>query len=381
MSSPLEGLSVLDISEGIAGPFCAKLLADLGARVCKVEAPGRGDRTRRLGPFPDGSSDPEASGSFIYLNTSKLGITLDLSSAEGREQFAQLLGEYDVVVAGESEGELAARGIGLAQLQQWNPSVILTTISGFGSSGPHAGYRWSHLIACAAGGWADTCGVADREPLQAGASTSQTLAGAFGAAATVLAALGRRAHGGGDHIDVSAQEAALVAALIPSLFYEYTGLIRQRDSTVASGPSFILPSADGYIGVNVLTQPQWELLCQYLGCGEMLDDPRFQPGERQRHANEVRERFMPLVAERTAEAIFHDGQTWRVPFGLVPDASGMRNLMPHEERGFFTTLNQPVAGNVPQRDVEGFSLDVARQVLDRPTDLDQGLLEPPSVEG
>ncbi|MEE8336961.1 MAG: CoA transferase, partial [Dehalococcoidia bacterium] len=346
MSSPLDGLSVLDISEGIAGPFCAKLLGDLGARVCKVERPEGGDRTRQLGPFPSGSSEPEASGSFIYLNTSKLGITLDLSSAEGREQFAQLLGEYDVVVAGESEGELAARGLGYEQLQQWNSSVILTTISGFGSSGPHAGYRWSHLITSAAGGWSDTCGVADREPLQAGGSISQTLAGAFGANATVLAALGRRAHGGGDHVDVSAQEAALVAALIPTLFYEYSGQIRQRNSTVASGPSFILPSSDGYIGVNVLTQAQWELLCQYLGRPDMLDDPRFQPGERQLHANEVRESFMPLVAERTAEEIFRDGQTWRVPFGLVPDAPGIRSLMPHEEREFFVTLDQPVAGNV-----------------------------------
>ncbi|MDP6605463.1 MAG: CoA transferase [Dehalococcoidia bacterium] len=346
MASPLEGLSVLDISEGIAGPFCAKLLADLGARVCKVEAPAGGDRTRRLGPFPGGDPEPEASGSFIYLNTSKLGITLDISSSEGREQFARLLGEYDVVVAGESEGELAERGLGYDQLREWNPSVILTTISGFGSSGPYAGYRWSHLTACASGGWSDTCGVADREPLQAGGSISQTLAGSFGATATALAVLGRHAHGGGDHVDVSAQESTLVAALIPTLFYEYSGQVRQRNSTVASGPSFILPSADGHVGVNVLTEQQWELLVQYLGLGEMLEDPRFQPGERQLHANEVRELFMPLVAERTSEEIFSDGQTWRVPFGLVPDAAGVRGFLPHEERGFFETLDQPIAGEV-----------------------------------
>jgi crotonobetainyl-CoA:carnitine CoA-transferase CaiB-like acyl-CoA transferase len=346
VSSPLEGLSVLDISEGIAGPFCAKLLADLGARVCKVEAPDGGDRTRRLGPFPDGSADPEASGSFIYLNTSKLGITLDLATAEGRDQLVRLLADYDVVVAGESEGELAARGLGYEQLQAWNPTVILTTVSGFGSSGPHAGYRWSDLTASAAGGWSDNCGIPEREPLRPGGAISQTMAGAFGATATMLAVLGRHAHGGGEHVDVSAQESTLVSAMIPTLFYEYTGQIRERNSTVGSGPSFILPGSDGYIGVNVLTQAQWELLCQYLGLGEMLEDPRFQPGQRQLHAEEVRELFMPLLADRTVEQIFTDGQTWRVPFGLVPDATQIRSMLPHHEREFFVTLDQPGAGSV-----------------------------------
>ncbi len=334
MAAPLEGLRVLDISEGIAGPFCAKLLGDLGAEVVKVESPAGGDSSRTL--------DPEANGSFIFFNTSKQGITLDLDSTEGRDLFARMLEHYDIVVAGETEGELAARGLGYEQLQQWNPSVILTTISGFGSTGPYAGYRWSHIVACAVGGWAINCGRPERDPLQAGGSIAETFTGAYAAVATQLAALGRAAHGGGDHVDISAQEAALTAASFPTLAWEYRGMLNQRSSHRGPGPSFILPSTDGYIGVNVLTGAQWDLLCSYFGRADMIDDPRYAPGQRHLNADEAGEQFAPLTAERTAEDVFHDGQTWRVPFGLVPSMEGITKMLPHREREFFVEVESPL---------------------------------------
>ncbi len=345
MPTPLAGLAVLDLSEGVAGPFCAKLLGDLGADVCKVEPPA-GDRARRRGPFRGDGVDPEASASFLYLNTSKRGVTLDLDSAAGRADLARLLARFDIVIAGETEGELAARGLGFARLRRWNPRVILTTVSGFGSTGPCAGYRWSHLVACATGGWTHTCGLPDREPLQAGGAIAETLTGAFAAAATLLAAEGRARHGGGDHVDVSAQEAVLAAALFPTLTYEYRGVVPERESWRGPGPSFMLPTADGTLGVNVLTLAQWGLLCQFLGCGDMLDDPRFQGAARLQHAGAARDRFAPVVAARTAEDLFHEGQTWRVPFGLVPDLPGILELPPHRERGFFVAVDHPGAGTV-----------------------------------
>ena len=186
MVAPLEGLRVLDLSEGIAAPFCAKLLGDLGADVVKVERPDGGDSSRTLGPFPDGTPDPEQSAAFFYFNTSKRGIMLDASTEDGRELLARLVRRYDVVISSETEGELAGRGIGFDQLRAWNDRVILTTVTGFGSDGPHAGYEWSHLIACATGGWARTCGLEDREPLQAGGAITETLTGAFAADATLL---------------------------------------------------------------------------------------------------------------------------------------------------------------------------------------------------
>jgi len=346
MVAPLNGLNVLDLADGIAAPFCAKLLGDLGADVVKVERPFGGDRLRALGPFPDGRPDPERSAAFFYFNTSKRGVTLDLTQAQDREQLARLVRHYDVVIAGETTGELAARGIGFEQLRAWNERVILTTISGFGSDGPRAGYAWSHLIACAVGGWARTCGLPDREPLQAGGAITETLTGAFAAAATLLAVLGRRAHGHGEHVDVSAQQATLAGALFPSLRYEYYGDMPVRNSSIAPGPSFMLPAREGYIGVNVLTAAQWSLLCEFLGRPEIATNPRYAGRERLRLANEIRVLFEAAVRDRTATDLFHEGEAWRIPLGLVPSMAELTKLPPHRERGFFVELDHPRAGRV-----------------------------------
>jgi crotonobetainyl-CoA:carnitine CoA-transferase CaiB-like acyl-CoA transferase len=346
MVAPLAGLKVLDIAEGIAAPFCAKLLGDLGADVVKVERPDGGDYARTLGPFPQGRPDPERSAAFFYFNTSKRGVTLDLGSDAGRRQLARLVREYDVVIAGETAGQLAARGIGFEQLRAWNDRVILTTVSGFGSEGPRAGYGWSHLIACAAGGWARTCGLPDREPLQAGGAITETLTGAFAVAATLLAILGRNAHGHGEHVDVSAQQATLAGALFPTLRYEYSGDMGARNSNIAPGPSFMLPTTAGYIGVNVLTAPQWAMLCEYLGRPDLLTNPRYAGRERLRLAGEIREIFAEAVRERTAEELFHEAEAWRVPFGLVPNMAEIVDLLPHRERGFIVNLDHPRAGTV-----------------------------------
>ncbi len=337
MVAPLDGLRVLDLAQGIAGPFCAKLLADQGANVVKVEPPF-GDPARLFGPFPSDIPDPEASGGFIFVNTSKRGISLDLDSSEGRADLQRLLGHYDIVIAGETEPQLAARGLGLSQLRVWNPDVILTTVSGFGSDGPYAGQSWNNLIACALGGWANACGIPQREPLQIGGAIAEMFAGGFAAVATLLAVAGRRAHGRGDHVDVSAQQTTLTGALVPSVRYEYDDVLPARQSTQHSGPSFILPAAAGHIGINVLTQAQWELLCQFLGRPDMLDDPRFQPGVRAAHADEVAAEFAPIVSQRDADEMFHEAQIWRVPLGILPPLCEIPNMPPHRDRGFFVPI-------------------------------------------
>lgn len=346
MAAPLAGLRVLDIGEGIAASFCARLLGDLGADVVKVEQPGTGDCLRALGPFPGGVADQERSAPFFYFNASKRGITLDLASADGKLQFERLVRRYDVVVSSATSGALAAQGFGFDQLQAWNDRVILTNVSGFGSEGPRAGYAWSHLVACAVGGWARTCGLPDREPLQAGGTIAESLAGAFAAAATLSAVIGRERHGHGEHIDVSGQEAALCAALFPSLRYEYSGELPGRDSSVGPGPSFILPSREGFIGVNVLTGAQWSMLCEFLGRPDIADNPRFAGRARLQLAAEIREAFEEAVRDRTAEELFHEGEAWRVPFGLVPTMAEIVHLPPHRERGFLVRLDHPVAGPV-----------------------------------
>ncbi len=231
----LKGVRVLDISEGISGPFASKLLADLGADTVKIERPVVGDVSRTFGPFPKGIKDVENSASFLYFNTNKKSVALDLCSEVGIDKFKKLLRSYDVVISSQTSKSLDEQGIGFEVMRTLNPKIVLTTVTGFGSDGPYSDYESSHLVSCALGGWANNCGVPDREPLQAGGNITETLVGSYSAAATLLAIFGRLKHGGAEHIDVSVQEAVLCGASIPSLAYEYSGTITGRYSSVGSG--------------------------------------------------------------------------------------------------------------------------------------------------
>ena len=347
----LSKLRVLDISEGIAGPFCAKLLGDLGADVVKVEKPDKGDVSRSFGPFPDGVPEIELSSAFFFLNTSKRSVVLDLDTESGIGKLRALINRFDVIISGESEGMLANRGFGYDQIREWNPRAILTTISGFGSDAPHGYYESSHLIACATGGWAHLCGMPDRTPLQAGGAIAETLTGSFAATATLLASLGRDRHGQGEHIDVSSQEAVLAGAQLPTLLYEYVGIVPERYSSVGSGAgaAYILPTSKGNIGLNALTGTQWTMLCDFLGRSDIADNPRFEgiswrnPDAR---LEEIRAAFQLALKDRTADELFHEAQTWRIPFGLVPCLQEIMELPPLLERGFFVELEHPIAGSV-----------------------------------
>ena len=191
----------------------------------------------------------------------------------------------------------------------------------------------------------------EREPLQAGGTITQTLTGAYAAAATLLAAFGRSQHSGGEHIDVSAQEAAICGAQIPSLIYEYSGVVAERYSSVGSGAGacYMLPTREGYIGLNALTRPQWRMLCKFIGREDIAEDPNYaglswvRPDER---LEELRAIFGKALKDKTAEDLFHEAQKWRVPFGLVPSLEELFRLPPHLERNFFQTVDHPECGPV-----------------------------------
>ncbi|MCC7363043.1 MAG: CoA transferase [Dehalococcoidia bacterium] len=348
-SGPLTALRVLDISEGIAGPFAAKLLADLGADVLKVERPGSGDIARTFGPFPDTAPGPDASGTYIYANTSKRGVTLDTTTARGRDVFLGLARSYDIVVASETEPELAARGLGWDTLSQLNPRLVLVTVTGFGSTGPYAGWATTHLVNCAVGGWANTCGLPGKDPIQAGGNVTDFIAGAYAAVATLLAHEHREREGLGQLVDVSAMESVLTAALLPTMLWEYAATIPERKSQRTTGPSWIMECADGYVGANVLTGPQWEAMCHFIGMPEILDDPQYQlPAARMLLADELHAKMAPWFKERSASEVFHEAGLWRIPFGLIPSMTEVLEMEQLIDRDFFAQILNPAgAGTIP----------------------------------
>ncbi|MEX1255580.1 MAG: CoA transferase [Dehalococcoidia bacterium] len=272
----LSELTILDLSEGTAGPFATKLFADYGARVIKVERPGRGDPARRVGPFPD-TPHPEAGALFLYLNTSKEGVTLDYSTATGRRILLELIEHADALIESATPGELDAIGLGVEALHQRNPRLIVTSVSAFGQSGPYAKWRASDIVAFAAGGQMSITGDPDREPLMTAGHQAFYQAGlhAFGATLAGLFSVGVIEIG--QHIDINAMEcqAATIELYLGDYLYRKSDILSHRRGNSASAMIGIYPCADGHIGVHVMPR-NFPAFARLMDAESMIDDERFR---------------------------------------------------------------------------------------------------------
>jgi len=192
----LSGLKVLEYSQFIAGPFCGKFLADFGAEVIKVEEPGVGDEARRRGPFPNDIPHQEKSGLFLFLNTNKLGITLDVKSATGVKIFKDLVQQADILVESNPPQVMKALGLDYATLSKINPRLIMTSITPFGQTGSYRDYKSCDLV-CSHMSQIAICQPFEsrttrREPLKAGGYQTDFMAGLTGAVGTMSALLATR---------------------------------------------------------------------------------------------------------------------------------------------------------------------------------------------
>jgi crotonobetainyl-CoA:carnitine CoA-transferase CaiB-like acyl-CoA transferase len=249
-----DGLKVLDLGQGIGGPFCAKMFADLGAQVIKVEPPG-GDVARTMGPFPRDVPDPEKSGLFLALNTNKLGITLNLETATGRELLLQLAEGVDLLIENYPPSYLPGLGLDFPALHQRNPALVVTSVTPFGQTGPWANYQANNLIISNLSGHSrerpgPVDNLEEQPPLQLAAHQAEFIAGLCGATASALALNRRRRRGVGCHVDVAAIEA--LAVLPQTTLAEFAlGLTpRGRSKDVAARQSLLalLPRKDGLRG-------------------------------------------------------------------------------------------------------------------------------------
>jgi len=207
----LSVLRVLDLSESVAGGFCTKLLAGFGADVIKIERPGGGDPVRRHGPFPDDLPHGERGALFLYLNTGKKSITLDIAQRSGALILRRLVEGAEVVVESFPPRWLTELGLGYESLARIKPRLVMTSVTPFGQDGPYAGYRATNLTVFAAGGQMALTGEPDREPLKTGGYQAEYQAGFHAFAATAVAAFSADATEVGQHIDIAAMECQATA--------------------------------------------------------------------------------------------------------------------------------------------------------------------------
>jgi len=274
-AGPLAGLTVVELGDGTAGPYAAKMLGDFGADVVKIEGPD-GDSTRRRGPFPDGRPDPEASGLFLYLNVNKFGVRLDIDEIASRPAIDSLLASADVLITNLPTRRLKKADLEPATLRERYPRLIVTTITPFGRTGPWADRLGDELVTYAMGGIGySTPGMPDasddlyREPpLHPDCFVAETITGLSAASATMAALLDRERTQEGCHVDLS-QHAAIVAMQIrDSMSSSYAGERYNRllnPITIGRMPNFYLPCKDGYATIAAPMDIHWARLVEAMG--------------------------------------------------------------------------------------------------------------------
>ena len=351
---PLANLRIVDLTQGIAGPYCTKLLADFGADVIKVERPDTGDYARTLGPFPQDISHPEKSGLFLFLNANKRDIVLDLKTAQGVEAVKELVKDADVLVESFRPGVMARLGLDYETLAQVNPNLIMTSISNFGQTGPYRDYLASELILFAMGGKMNTTGLQDRYPLKLGGNHVQYQAGNAAALATLFAWYGHRHQGiGGQQIDISifeTQMGSINGRMADLLQYQYCGERGKRLGELRAGyPSGYHPTQDGYVTLFGGGIQNWPKTVEMLGMPELLDDPRFAPPDGQQSL-EGREEFeatiwLPWLMERTKHQVVAEAQAHAINAAPINTMEEVVDNNPHmEARNYFVEVDHPVAG-------------------------------------
>src|SRR4030043_1673381 len=177
LEQALSGVKIIDLTWYISGPYCAKLLADYGAEVIKVEKAGEGDPARRMGPFFKDDPHPEKSGLFLHLNTNKQGITLNLKTATGKKILKELVKDADILVENFRPHVMPGLGLDYETLKKVNPRLVMVSISSFGQTGPYREFKAAEIVEYAMGGEMYSTGIAGREPLKLGGNVGRNQGG------------------------------------------------------------------------------------------------------------------------------------------------------------------------------------------------------------
>jgi CoA:oxalate CoA-transferase len=346
----LTGIKVLDLSEYISGAYCAKLLGAFGAEVVKIEKPDHGDPARSVGPFLNDQPHAERSALFLYLNTNKKGITLNLGDQAGARILKDLVKDSDVLVENFRPGLLPSLGLGYEDLEHINPRIVMVSITDFGQTGPYRGYKGGRLVGNALSGYLYINGDPEREPLAGGGEQPAYQGGVHGYVGVMAALLAREITGNGQHIDISIMECLASLHQFTVNRYEYSKKIQKRigNRYQYSHPITIYPCKDGYVSICPSADEQNERMLIMMGMGHLLEDPRFETGfHRLVNADEFDELVKPWFLERGRKEIVESCQEFRVPASYVNTVEDLLDDQQYKARGFWAEIDHPEAGSLP----------------------------------
>jgi crotonobetainyl-CoA:carnitine CoA-transferase CaiB-like acyl-CoA transferase len=306
-TSPLDGITVLDLSRVLAGPSCTQMLGDLGAEIIKVERPGVGDETRTWGPpflrDRDGRETQE-SGYYLSANRNKRSVTINFAKPDGAALVRRLLPYCDVLIENFKVGGLADYGLSYEQLEREFPKLVYCSITGYGQSGPYAARPGYDLMAQGAGGIMSVTGDADRPPVKVGVAVNDVMSG-LNAAVAILSALRHRDRtGAGQHIDIGLLDVQVGWLYNVGLNYLLSGNVPGRLGTAHPNtvPYQVFPTSNGHVILGANNDQQFRRLCEFAGAPELARDPRFATNAlRLEHRDELVARISELTQSQTTE--------------------------------------------------------------------------------
>ena len=346
MPGPLNGLVVLDLTHVLAGPFASMTLADLGAQVIKVEQPDIGDRSRASGPFIDGESSY-----FMSINRGKLGVTLDLSKARGKDVFLQMVGKADVVLENYVPGTMKRLGLDYDVLKQHNPRIIYAAISGFGQDGPYAHKAALDVIVQGMGGVLSITGEPGGPPIRPGVSQGDITAGLFSIIGILSALQERHNSGLGQMVDIGMLDCQV--AILENAFTRYfaTGEVPKPLGTrhPVTAPFQVFQTRDGYITVALADgrKEKWPLFCSALDRVDLIDDPRFSDGwVRSQNYQELEPAMSEAMRKKTSQEWLDEFAALGIPCGPVNTIDQVAQDPQVEHRGMIRDMPHPRLGKV-----------------------------------
>ena len=341
---PLDGIRVLDLTRVLAGPFCAMILADMGAEVIKIEEPGKGDDTRSWPPFIEGEATY-----FMSVNRNKKSITLNLKAPAAKTIFTDLVKKSDVVLENFRPGTMEKLGLGYKSLAKLNPKLVYCGVSGFGESGPEGGRGGYDLIVQAESGLMDITGFPDGPPVKMGTSIADLVSGMSAAHGVTLALLARTKTKKGQKVEIGMLDTMAALLTYQAGIYWGTGRTpaRRGNEHPSIVPYEVFKAADAYVTLGVANNSLWERCCAAMDRPDLVKDPRFATdAARVEHRATLVPLLNEILGERSADEWMKRLEAAGVPAGrirTVPEVCESEHL---KARGMIRTLKHPKAGAI-----------------------------------
>jgi len=344
---PLDDLLVVDLTRALAGPYCTLMLADMGARVIKIESPGIGDDTRAWGPpFVGGESSY-----FLGINRNKESLTLNLKHRQGQTVIRRLIERADVLVENFRPGTMDRFGLGYEAVRPLNPRLVYAAISGFGQDGPYRERVAYDLILQGMGGLMGTTGEEGGSPVKVGVAVTDIAAGMFAAYGVLVALRARDRTGRGQLVDASMLDSQVAWMTYQAGYYFAT---RENPRRLGSAHPSLVPyqafrTRDGYVNVAVGSESIWARFVQVIGAPELAEDPRFRTNpERVRHRDVLLPLLEPIFERKSTAEWSAAFEAAGVPAGPIYLLSDLFSDPQVRHRNLVVEMDHPKAGRIMQ---------------------------------